>query len=104
MASVRYCAALDVPIYTRACAAPLRVILCCTGSYSACAALHMQITVYKGFCAASGRNKPKNLIFGFHETNWKQPKQIEFQFVSVWTDNIFCLFRGHSNKSNDTVF
>jgi hypothetical protein len=49
---------LDVPICTS---------LCCT---SACdfvlhrelqePVLHLQMTVYKGFCAASGRNKPKN--------------------------------------------
>jgi hypothetical protein len=24
-----------------------------------------------------------------------QPKQIEFRFFSVRTENIFCLFRGH---------
>jgi hypothetical protein len=58
MASVRCCAALDVPIYT---------ILCCTSSCEFVLhlelhepVLHLQMTVYKGFCAASGRNKPKN--------------------------------------------
>jgi hypothetical protein len=34
----------------------------------------------------TNRNKPKNE---------KQPKQVEFRFVSVRTENLFCLFRGH---------
>ncbi len=32
------------------------------------------------------RNKPKKNVFWFHETNEKQPKRIEFQFVSVRTE------------------
>jgi hypothetical protein len=27
-----------------------------------------------------------------------QPKQIEFRFFSVQTENIFCLFRGHPSS------
>ncbi len=41
------------------------------------------------------RNKPKNLFFGFVKQTETQPKQIEFRFFSVRTENIFCLFRGH---------
>jgi hypothetical protein len=38
-------------------------------------------------------NKQKN-VFWFRETNKKQTKQIKFRFLSVQTENIFCLFRG----------
>jgi len=43
------------------------------------------------------RNKPKKLFFGFVKQTETQPKQIEFRFFSVRTENIFCLFRGHPN-------
>jgi hypothetical protein len=43
------------------------------------------------------RNKPKNIFFGFVKQTEKQPKQIDFRFFSVQTENIFCLFRGHPN-------
>jgi hypothetical protein len=41
------------------------------------------------------RNKPKKIVFGFAKQTENQPKQTEFRFVSVRTENIFCLFRGH---------
>ncbi len=31
------------------------------------------------------KNKPKKMFFGFARQTEKQPKQIEFRFVSVWT-------------------
>ena len=41
------------------------------------------------------RNKPKFFLFGFTKQTEKNVKQILFQFVSVRTENYFCLFRGH---------
>ncbi len=36
------------------------------------------------------------------DTNRKKlPKQIEFRFFSVQTENIFCLFRGHPIQNRD---
>jgi hypothetical protein len=43
------------------------------------------------------RNKPKKCFISFAKQTEKQPKQIEFRFVSVRTENFFCLFRGHPN-------
>jgi hypothetical protein len=37
----------------------------------------------------------KKYFFGFVKQTETQPKQIEFRFFSVQTENIFCLFRGH---------
>jgi hypothetical protein len=34
-------------------------------------------------------------VFGFAKQTENQPKQIEFRFVSVRTENNFCLFQGH---------
>ncbi len=41
------------------------------------------------------RNKPKKKFFGFAKQTEKQPKQIEFRFVSVRTEKNIWLFRGH---------
>ncbi len=44
------------------------------------------------------RNNPKqteNMFFGFVKQTEKQPKQIDFRFVSVWTKKKVLLFRGH---------
>jgi hypothetical protein len=41
------------------------------------------------------RNKPKKYFIGFAKQTEKQPKQVEFRFVSIRTENLFCLFRGH---------
>jgi hypothetical protein len=41
------------------------------------------------------RNKPKKLFIGFAKQTEKQPKQVEFRFVLVQTEILFCLFRGH---------
>ncbi len=40
-------------------------------------------------------NKPKKMFFGFAKQTKKQPKQIEFRFVSVRTKKNLSLFRGH---------
>ncbi len=43
------------------------------------------------------RSKPKQTkrnIFWFRETNRKKPKQIEFRFFSIQTENIFWMYRG----------
>ncbi len=45
------------------------------------------------------RNKPKKMCIGFAKQTEKQPKQIEFRFVSVRTENFFLLFRGHPMPS-----
>jgi hypothetical protein len=47
------------------------------------------------------RNKPKKIVFGFAKQTENQPKQIEFRFVSVRTENIFCLFWGHPNPTSE---
>ncbi len=41
------------------------------------------------------RNKPKFIVFGFMKQTETNAKQILFRFVSVRTENYFCLFRGH---------
>jgi hypothetical protein len=41
------------------------------------------------------RNKLKLFVFGFTKQTETNAKQILFQFVSVRTENYFCLFRGH---------
>jgi hypothetical protein len=41
------------------------------------------------------RNKPKFFLFGFTKQTETNAKQILFRFVSVRTENYFCLFRGH---------
>jgi hypothetical protein len=44
------------------------------------------------------QNKPKQtdfFVFGFTKQTGTKPKQILFRFVSVQTENLFCLFRGH---------
>jgi hypothetical protein len=41
------------------------------------------------------RNEPKQTE--------NQPKQIEFRFVSVRTETLFCLFRGHPNWASPVV-
>ncbi len=41
------------------------------------------------------RNKPKLFVIGFTKQTETNAKQILFRFVSVWTENYFCLFRGH---------
>ena len=41
------------------------------------------------------RNKPKIFLFGFTKQTETNAKQILFRFVSVRTENYFCLFRGH---------
>ena len=47
------------------------------------------------------RNKPKLFVFGFTKQTETNAKQILFRFVSVRTENYFCLFRGHvSNTQN----
>jgi hypothetical protein len=40
----------------------------------------------------SNRNKPKKMYFGFAKQTEKQPKQIEFRFVSVRTEKKFDCF------------
>jgi hypothetical protein len=39
----------------------------------------------------TNRNKPKKYIFGFAKQTEKQPKQIEFRFLSVRTEKKICL-------------
>jgi hypothetical protein len=34
-------------------------------------------------------------LIGFAKQTENQPKQAEFRFVSVRTENFVCLFRGH---------
>jgi hypothetical protein len=49
-------------------------------------------------CFAIGskhRNKPKLFVIGFTKQTETNAKQILFRFVSVRTENYFCLFRGH---------
>jgi len=46
------------------------------------------------------RNKPKLLVFGFTKQTETNAKQILFRFVSVRTENYFCLFRGHPNQNH----
>jgi hypothetical protein len=41
------------------------------------------------------QKRTEKFVFWFRETNQIQPKQIEFRFVSVRTENLFCFFRGH---------
>ncbi len=41
------------------------------------------------------RNKAKFFLFGFTKQTETNAKQILFRFVSVRTENYFCLFRGH---------
>ena len=41
------------------------------------------------------RNKPKRFVIGFTKQIETNAKQILFRFVSVRTENYFCLFRGH---------
>jgi hypothetical protein len=36
--------------------------------------------------SATNRNKPKKMFWGFSKQTEKQPKQIEFRFVSVRTE------------------
>ena len=43
------------------------------------------------------RNKPKLFVIGFTKQTETNAKQILFRFVSVRTENYFCLFRGHPN-------
>jgi hypothetical protein len=40
------------------------------------------------------RNKPKKMFFGFAKQTEKQPKQIEFRFVSVLTGKKIDCFEG----------
>jgi hypothetical protein len=46
------------------------------------------------------RNKPKKYFIGFAKQTEKQPKQVEFRFVSVRNEKLFCLFRGHPSWVN----
>ncbi len=41
------------------------------------------------------------MFLGFAKQTEKQPKQIEFRFVSVRTENFFWLFRGHPTGDSD---
>jgi hypothetical protein len=52
------------------------------------------------------RNKPKKIFFGFVKQTETQPKQTEFWFFLVQTENIFFLFRGHPTRgrASATVF
>jgi hypothetical protein len=43
----------------------------------------------------TNRNKPKKECISFAKQTENQPKQVEFRFVSVRTENFVCLFRGH---------
>jgi hypothetical protein len=61
-------------------------------------------------CFDSGpknRNKPKKMFFDFTKQTEKQPKQIEFRFVSDRTEKKIWLFRGHpmqkSEKTNSKL-
>ncbi len=45
------------------------------------------------------RNKPKLYVIGFTKQTETNAKQILFRFVSVRTENYFCLFRGHPGKN-----
>ncbi len=49
------------------------------------------------------RNKLKFFLFGFTKQTEKNAKQILFRFVSVRTENYFCLFRGHPICVSSTV-
>jgi hypothetical protein len=46
-------------------------------------------------------NKPKKYCLSFSKQTENQPKQVEFRFVSVWTEIFFCLFRGHPTYEKD---
>ncbi len=48
-------------------------------------------------------NKPKKMFFGFAKQTEKQPKQIEFRFVSVRTENKIWLFWGHPSSNTNTA-
>jgi hypothetical protein len=47
------------------------------------------------------RNTETNqkIVIGFAKQTENEPKQIEFRFVSVRTENKICLFRGHPISS-----
>ncbi len=49
------------------------------------------------------RNKPKLFVFGFTKKTETNPKQILFRFVSVLTENYFCLFRGHPSRGTSSL-
>jgi hypothetical protein len=52
----------------------------------------------------TNRNWPKKTFFSFAKQTENQPKQILFRFVSVRTENFFCLFRKHPKlKHRGTV-
>jgi hypothetical protein len=48
-----------------------------------------------------GTETPKQtekIIISFAKQTENEPKQVEFRFVSVRTEKLFCLFRGHPSK------
>jgi hypothetical protein len=49
------------------------------------------------------RNKPKLFVIGFTKQTETNAKQILFRFVSVRTENYFCLFRGHPKSHSATT-
>ncbi len=64
---------------------------------SVCFGLLRNRSVCFGFfdVGSKHRNKPKFFLFGFPKQTETNAKQILFWFVSVRTENYFCLFRGH---------
>jgi hypothetical protein len=46
------------------------------------------------------RNKPKLFVIGFTKQTETNAKQILFRFVSVRTENYFCLFREHPSPGS----
>jgi hypothetical protein len=52
---------------------------------------------------SKNRNKPKLFVFGFTKQTETNAKQILFRFVSVRTENYFCLFRGHPSLNQRSV-
>ncbi len=73
-----------------------------------CLPVGVHCTIYKILCCLfRNRNvvlvvsihvrnteQTEKMFFWFRETDKKQTKQIKFRFLSVQTENIFCLFRG----------
>ncbi len=56
-------------------------------------------------CVETGSEAPKSAnIFSFAKKTNKEPKKIEFQFVSVWTKNKNRLFKGSLGKFVSTLY
>jgi hypothetical protein len=60
-----------------------------------------QICLFRLFRKESETLKQtEKIVIGFAKQTENEPKQIEFQFVSVRTEKKNCLFRGHPNGTS----